>query len=1192
MTVRHTPAETALSFASFVETFGKFQLVERLGAGGMGEVFLARPDPGSLLVDGVQPERVVVKRILPHLTGNPRFLRLFLDETRIAARLVHRNIARVYELGEVKGTWYVAMEHVPGKDLRELLRRARAEGVWLAPEVALRIGVEVAGALEHAHRATDGAGRPLRIVHRDVSPHNVLVSRYGDVKLCDFGVAKATNKAVHTASGILKGKFPYMAPEQASAKRVDPRTDVFALGIVLWEALTNRYLFRGKSDAATVRQVRACEVSPPSAMRPELGKDIDRVILKALEKEPKKRWADATAFKEALQEVLASRPPADVQKFFHALESLTGGAGDETGELETVLTGAEESVSDGETVQVRKSPLLAKPAPAPPRAMLARAETVLEHAVKSTNLPPQSSSFVGRVAELADLHQVFRAGARLMTLLGPGGTGKSRLAIQLGHQLLSHYTAVDVEGPRGGVWVVDLSDVVDRDGLCTALARALDVPLTSGNSVEQLATTLRARGEILVVLDTFERLVEHAEATVGRWLEAAPRARFVVASRTALQVPHEHVFEVPALRVPARGESSRAVEAVELFVERARAVRPGWDPDPAEEAAVGEICRQLDGLPLAIELAAAWLATLSPAQLLTRLPQRLDILSSKAPGTSDRQATLRGAIDWSWRTLNSAEASTLAQLSLFRGGFSREAAEAVVDLSHFPDSPDPLSTVLALRSRSLVRAYFPPGARGEQRYGLYDTIREFAREKLAGTAEERPALERHGRFFIGLGGRFSAGAEGNASLLDALELERDNLSAVFQRALGSGRKAPLALSAALALDPLHTVRGPFLQHLAMLDHALELLPENDSVRRALGLEARARLLTTCGRLRAAAKDAEEMLALARQDGAIELEGRAQSHLGVIERLRGDPSRARVLLDAALSIHREVGDRRMEGRTLSHRGQVLEQTDEPRAALAAYTKALEMHREVSDRRYEGLTLLNLGGLLQAQGEHARARAHIEDALVIERDLGNRHAEGIARHNLGDLCRDLGAHAAALMHYQAALVIAREVGSRRGEGLVLAALGSLAQEQGALEDCIARWREALRVLDEVEDRRAQGLARAALAAAEASLGQVAQAERLFEEASFLLKDLGDSNFLDALEVYRAHLELAQAQRVKSPEEAATLEASLEARITRAQRPVPADVTHPEGQTAPDSRSEPVRAALRALRAAMRRAGRAVA
>ena len=298
------------------EVFGRYTLVKRLGAGGMGEVFLARPADST--------EEVVLKRILPHLTENPRFLRLFLDETRIASRLIHPNIARIHELGEVEGTWFVSMELVSGKDLRELLKRAREMGHHLPLEVAIGIAVEIAKGLSHAHAATDSQGRSLHVVHRDVSPHNILIGRNGAVKLIDFGVAKAANKSVQTGTGILKGKFPYMAPEQAHAKPVDPRTDVFALGIVLWEMICARHLFRGKTDAVTLKLVREAQVPTPSSLRDDVSEALDRVVLKALRKEPRDRYATAEAFREALSSVLAGLPPPDIAKWLKEYDDVPG----------------------------------------------------------------------------------------------------------------------------------------------------------------------------------------------------------------------------------------------------------------------------------------------------------------------------------------------------------------------------------------------------------------------------------------------------------------------------------------------------------------------------------------------------------------------------------------------------------------------------------------------------------------------------------------------------------------------------------------------------------------------------------------------------------------------------------------------------------------------------------------------------
>ncbi len=241
----------------------------------MGEVFLARADE----------KRLVLKRILPHLAANQQFLDLFLDEARILARLSHPNVVRILELGDVKGAWYVAMEYVEGKDLRSL--------PGLPAALACRIVADAAAGLDAAHKARDAQGRPLHIVHRDVSPHNVLVSFDGAVKVIDFGVAKA---ALRVDTAEVQGKYPYMSPEQVDGETVDARSDQFSLGIVLWELLTGRRLFKGSSDVQTMQRVQACMVPLPQA-----APGVVDAVMRALKKDPARRFDDMAGFASELE---------------------------------------------------------------------------------------------------------------------------------------------------------------------------------------------------------------------------------------------------------------------------------------------------------------------------------------------------------------------------------------------------------------------------------------------------------------------------------------------------------------------------------------------------------------------------------------------------------------------------------------------------------------------------------------------------------------------------------------------------------------------------------------------------------------------------------------------------------------------------------------------------------------------------
>jgi serine/threonine-protein kinase len=285
--------------------FGRYELLKKLAAGGMGQVFLARKK-------GVGFEKLVVlKRILPHLVEDEEFFTMFLDEARLTARLNHPNIAQIFDVEAEAGQHLVVMEYVQGEDVRRVEKRARAAAVKLPIGVICRIIADAAAGLDYAHKARDDKGQPLGIVHRDISPQNVLVGFDGGVKLIDFGVAKAAGRAQHTATGVLKGKFPYMSPEQAEGLEIDARSDIFALGIVMWELLCDKRLFKGDSDVMSQRLVKACQVPAPSMVDPSIPKSLDALVLKALAKDRDERFQDATAFRLAIEDfTLETTTPA------------------------------------------------------------------------------------------------------------------------------------------------------------------------------------------------------------------------------------------------------------------------------------------------------------------------------------------------------------------------------------------------------------------------------------------------------------------------------------------------------------------------------------------------------------------------------------------------------------------------------------------------------------------------------------------------------------------------------------------------------------------------------------------------------------------------------------------------------------------------------------------------------------------
>jgi TonB family protein len=298
--------------------FGQYVLLEKIATGGMAEVWKARMRG----VEGFQ-KIVAIKKILPHLSDNQDFIEMFIDEAKLAAQLNHNNIIHIYDLGKIQSSYYIAMEYVDGFDLKTILKRAQDRDQPMQVELALFIASKIAAALDYAHRKRDFEDREMGLVHRDVSPQNVLISEEGDIKLCDFGIAKAASKASHTQAGALKGKLQYMSPEQAWGRHIDKRSDIFALATVLFEMLTARKLFAGDNELSILEQVREARISAPSEFNDEVSPEIDAVVRKALQKEPEKRYQTAGEMARDLDQILYSFKPtptsADLAIYMHRL---------------------------------------------------------------------------------------------------------------------------------------------------------------------------------------------------------------------------------------------------------------------------------------------------------------------------------------------------------------------------------------------------------------------------------------------------------------------------------------------------------------------------------------------------------------------------------------------------------------------------------------------------------------------------------------------------------------------------------------------------------------------------------------------------------------------------------------------------------------------------------------------------------
>jgi serine/threonine protein kinase len=298
--------------------YGPYQLEDRIAVGGMAEVFKAKRAGAA----GFE-KTLAIKRILPHLSDNEEFVNMFVDEAKMVAGLTHPNIVQIHDLGKLEKSYFIAMEYVHGRDLRTILKRAKEKDLRLPLDLSLRIVGALSAALEFAHRKKDERGRPMEIVHRDVSPQNILISFEGDVKLTDFGIAKAATKASNTDRGALRGKLLYMSPEQAWGRPIDRRSDVFSLGIVLYEMVTETKPFVGAGTEVSILElVRQCVITPAREINPRVPEALDRVIMQALAREPDDRYQDAGQMQRGLERFLRERPPVSARDLARFLELL------------------------------------------------------------------------------------------------------------------------------------------------------------------------------------------------------------------------------------------------------------------------------------------------------------------------------------------------------------------------------------------------------------------------------------------------------------------------------------------------------------------------------------------------------------------------------------------------------------------------------------------------------------------------------------------------------------------------------------------------------------------------------------------------------------------------------------------------------------------------------------------------------
>lgn len=697
--------------------------------------------------------------------------------------------------------------------------------------------------------------------------------------------------------------------------------------------------------------------------------------------------------------------------------------------------------------------------------------SILNHETRPNNLPAFLSNFIGREREMLQVKQLL-ASNRMLTLTGPGGCGKTRLAVEVATHTIDDYP--------DGTWLIELAPISDPRLVPQALAQVLAVhEESSGSITDILINQLRAR-EALLIVDNCEHLIEACARLAELLLQFCPGLHILATSRESLGLPGEYAWNVPPLSLPEPQpwrdpESARRAasdylqsEAVRLFIERAKSVSPSFTPTETNVAVIAEICRRLDGMPLAIELAVARVRTLSVQQIAERLDDRFNLLTSGSRTAPHRQQTLAATLDWSYALLSEQEQKVFQRLSVFAGGSTLEAAEAVC-AGNGVESVQVMDVLSRLVEKSLVTADKPEPV--ETRYRLLETIRQYALEKATESGELGGSKNRHLNYFVEWAETAEPYLNGAEQLqwVELYEAEHGNLRAALDWSITDEERVEDGLRLAAACGRFWRLHNYFtegrVRFSSFLSHPV----------------AQKRTLARASAL---------------------------SHMANLMYLQSDYPAMKPILEEALSICRELGDP-FQGKlavTLELMGEMATEEGDYKRASAYFQEALEIFRRLNDHKGMGDILMQLGWASMRTGDFQKAQNLLEEFLVVSETSGNKTNMAFAFSGLGEAAGRQGQYQHAITMLEQGLSISREIKDKWITATLLGSLGWVALCQSEFNSMLKYMRDSLEIRLNIGDKGGIAWCLEKLAKAKVEQGQLEQAAKIFGYAEALRAPIG--------------------------------------------------------------------------------------